>query len=136
MFNTKPPFLSSWLATQVEKWLFRVQLFVMPICNQMHLIFFLTHCWPHFPEQKLPLSFSLQTIWDVFRVSNRERVVSLNLKEFWSRWIGVRFWEQNCQKKVKTLGRKVIKWQISTILGTSHLGSKKLRLPRAVSLKV
>ena len=40
------------------------------------------------------------------------------------------------KKKVKTLGRKVIKWQISTILGTSHLGSKKLRLPRAVSLKV
>ena len=39
-------------------------------------------------------------------------------------------------KKVKTLGRKVIKWQISTILETSHLGSKKLRLPRAVSLKV
>ena len=41
-YNDLPFLALANLATQLEKWLFRVQLFVVPICNQMHLIFFLS----------------------------------------------------------------------------------------------
>lgn len=38
----------------LEKWLLKLQLFVVPICNQMQLVFYstllnlTTYCWPHF----------------------------------------------------------------------------------------
>ena len=66
-YNDLPFLALANLATQLEKWLFRVQLFVVPICNQMHLIFFLTNSIVDriFLYQSC---LSLPTIWK-FRVS-------------------------------------------------------------------
>ena len=65
----------------LEKWLLKLQLFVVPICNQMQLVFYstllnlTTYCWPHFLTDHLshlsrcvqnafafPLFLSLQAV--------------------------------------------------------------------------